>query len=137
MTTIEDLAQTIKTIHGIDSMDAARDVVRVHVDQISDDPDLYDADTGEITDAGVDLVTDVVAQSYGQRQHGTVAQRLTEDIAAEVAAIGAAERAIAEHTARRDELIRAALKTELRREDIAVAAGLKVARLYQIRDGRR
>lgn len=45
--------------------------------------------------------------------------------------------AAARHTARRDELIRAAMRTELPRAAIAAAAGVKEARLYQIRDRRR
>lgn len=62
---------------------------------------------------------------------------LLVQIEAAAAAIAAAERQVAEHTDRRDELIRSALRTELRRADIAAAAGLREARLYQIRDGRR
>jgi hypothetical protein len=38
---------------------------------------------------------------------------------------------------RRDELVRALLQTRVPREDIAAAARVKPARLYQIRDGRR
>jgi hypothetical protein len=137
MTTIEDLAQTISNIHGIDSMDAARDVVRVHIDQIADDVDLYDPQTRELTDAGTALVTEAVARSYAQGFVSTHADNLLALIDAEAGAIEAAEKEIAERTGRRDELIRAALRTELPRAAIASAAGIKEARLYQIRDGRR
>jgi hypothetical protein len=51
--------------------------------------------------------------------------------------ISDAEGTIAEATARRDELVRAAMRTELPRAKIAEAARVKEARLYQIRDGRR
>lgn len=137
MTTIDALAHTIRAAHDIDTLDAAREVVRVHVDQISDDPDLWNAETDELTAAGVELVTGAVAESYAGGYHATAAQRLLDQIADEAAAIEAAERAVAEATERRDELVRAALRTELPRAAIADAAGVKPARLYQIRDGRR
>jgi hypothetical protein len=137
MTTIEDLAQDIRNIHGIDSMDAARDVVRVHVDQIASDIDLYNPGTGELTDAGTAVVTEAVAQSYRRGLNSTHAENLLALIDAEAGQIEAAEKEIAERTERRDELIRAALRTELPRASIAAAAGVKEARLYQIRDGRR
>jgi hypothetical protein len=137
MTTIEDLAQDIRNIHGIDSMDAARDVVRVHVDQIASDIDLYNPGTGELTDAGTAVVTEAVAQSYRRGFNSTHAENLLALIDAEAGQIEAAEKEIAERTERRDELIRAALRTELPRASIAAAAGVKEARLYQIRDGRR
>src|SRR5688572_29054622 len=137
MTTIEALAQTIRTRHDLDTLDAARQVVTVYVDQISLDADLWNADAAELTDEGVEVVSRAVAESYAQQIHGTVAHRLLEEIGDEVAAIAAAEQTIAERTARRDELVRAALRTELPRAAIAEAAGVKPARLYQIRDGRR
>jgi len=49
----------------------------------------------------------------------------------------AAQRSADGAAAIRDDLIRSAMRTELRRDDIAAAAGLGAARLYQIRDGRR
>jgi hypothetical protein len=136
-TTIDTLTQTVRDTHGIDALDAARQVVTVHVDQISDDPGLWDANTSTLTDAGVELVTGAIAESYAQGYHATAAQQLLDDIADEAAAIEAATRVVAEATARRDEIIRAALRTELPRAAIARAADLKEARLYQIRDGRR
>lgn len=54
-----------------------------------------------------------------------------------LARIKATAEAAKRHTEERDELVRAALRTDLRRADIAAAAGVKEARLYQIRDGRR
>jgi len=44
---------------------------------------------------------------------------------------------IAKLTGRRDELVRALMRTGTRRDDIAQAAKLTVPRLYQIRDNRR
>jgi hypothetical protein len=45
------------------------------------------------------------------------------------------ERRSAQLEQRRDELVSALMQTRTPRETIAAAAGLKVARLYQIRDG--
>jgi hypothetical protein len=137
MTTIEDLAQTIANIHGIDSMDAARDVVRVHLDQVADNPEFYNIETRELTDLGTTVITETIAQGYVHGFVSTHADNLLSLIDAEAGAIVAAEKEVAERTARRDELIRAALRTELPRAAIASAAGVKEARLYQIRDGRR
>jgi hypothetical protein len=137
MTTIEELAQAIQNTHGIDSHDAALEVVRVHVDQILGDVDLYDADTGLLTYAGTALLTEAIAQSYARGFNSTHADNLLALIDVEAGAIKAAQDEIAERTERRDELIRAALRTELPRSVIAEAAGVKEARLYQIRDGRR
>lgn len=131
MTTIDDLARTIADRHGIDTLDAAREVVTVHVDQISDDPDLWDAESSTLTDAGAEVVTRAVAESYSV---GAVATRAAQ-ILVELEQLAAERKQLDD---RRDELIRAALRTELRRADIAAAAGFKSeARLYQIRDGRR
>ncbi len=137
MTTIDDLAHTIRTTHDIDTLDAARDVVRVHVDQIADDPDLWNTEAQTLTPDGVELVTAAVAESYAQGLHATSAQRLLDDLASAAKVVAVAEAALAVRIADRDELIRAALRTELPRAAIASAAGVKEARLYQIRDGRR
>jgi hypothetical protein len=136
-TTIDELARTIANTHGIDTFAAARDVVAVHVDQIADDPDLWDAEACTLTPSGAELVAGVVAESYAIGANATDAQLLLNQIEDAAAAISQAERVVADKTAERDNLIRAALGTELRRADIAAAAGVKEARLYQIRDGRR
>lgn len=54
-----------------------------------------------------------------------------EDIAAR------RRRLVDELDERRDELVRSLLRTSAPRERIAESAGVSVARLYQIRDGRR
>lgn len=137
ISSIVELAESIAAQHGIDSRTAAREVVTVHVDQIADDPEFWNADSATLTPAGVEVVTAAIAASYAQSLHGTDAQRLLDDIAAAAAAIETFQGKVSEYTDDRDELIRAALRTELRRADIAAAAGVKEARLYQIRDGRR
>ena len=133
----ETLAKTIRDTYGIDTMDAARDVVKVHVEQIADDPDLWDADADALTEAGVELVSGAIDESYKHGYHASAAQQLLDDIADEAAAIKAAKQTINERTVRRDDLIRSALRTEIPRPEIAAAANVKEARLYQIRDGRR
>ena len=137
MTSIDTLAQAMRDTYGIDTLDAARAVVQVHVDQIANDSDFWDADTDTLTEDGVELVSDAIAESYKHGVIATAAQQLIDDIADEAAAIKSAEQTIKERTVRRDELIRVALRTELRRADIAAAARVERARLYQIRDGRR
>lgn len=137
MTSIQDLAQTIAETHGIDSRDAAVESVRVFVDQIADEADLWNAETQELTEEGVEVVSTAIAESYAKGLHATKAEQLLNEIAEAAAAISTFEAKVAEYTADRDELIRKALRTELRRADIAAAAGVKEARLYQIRDGRR
>lgn len=137
MTTVDDLAETIRDSHDIDTLDAAREVVTVFVVQISDDPDLWDAAAERLTDGGVEVVAGAIAQSYAQGEHGTAAQRLIEDIEEKVTAIEAAKKQVADLIADRDKLIRAALRTELPRGEIAAAADVKLARLHQINHGTR
>lgn len=137
MTSIDTLARTIADTHGIDTLAAARDAVTALVDQIADDPDLWNAETDELTDAGVELVSDAIAESYNTGSVATAAQHLLTKISIEAAALSDLEGASAERTMVRAELIRAALRTELRRKDIAAAARITPARMYQIRDGRR
>jgi len=141
MTSIDDLARTIRDTHGIDTLDAVRESVTVLVDQIADDPDLYDPDANALTDAGVQVVTEAVAASYSIGAVATRAAQLLVEIETVVAKLNEVRRQrdgeIAELTRERDELIRAAMRTELRRADIAGAAGVKVARLHQIRHGSR
>lgn len=137
MTTIDDLARTIQHRHDLDTIAAAHASVTVMVDQIADDPDLWDADANVLTAEGVKVVSEAIAESYKIGAVATSAQILLanlDDIATEIATL---EDRHAELVTRRDELIRAALRTELPRADIAAAARVKPARLYQIRDGRR
>lgn len=133
MTTIDEIARTIAEQHGIESISAVRDGVTALVDQISDDADLWDAEANALTPDGVIVIT----EAYDPQLVSTRAGQLLVDIETEARAIVAAEQVIAERTAERDRLIRAAMQTELPRADIAAAAGVKEARLYQIRDGRR
>lgn len=129
-TTIDDLARTIADEHGIDTFTAAVNVVTGTVDDIRDDADLWDSVTNTLTPAGVKLVTGAIAATYSIGAVATRAAQILVDLEDVVAEIG-------KLTARRDDLIRAGMRTELRRADIAAAAQLNESRLYQIRDGRR
>ncbi len=125
-----DLARTLADHHGIDTHAAAVDTVRVHVDEIRDDPELWDTATRTLTPAGVEVITRAVNASHSV---GAVATRAAQMLVELEEVTGEIDRL----TARRDELVRQAMRTELRRDDIAEAAGVTPARLYQIRDGRR
>lgn len=135
--TIDELARIVQSVYGIDTLVAAREGVGVLVDQISDDSDLWDSQTQTLTAAGIGIVLGATAESYTQGYYATTAVELIEEIANENRSAEEAQKVAAEHLARRDELVRSALRTELPRTAIADAANVKLARLYQIRDGRR
>lgn len=137
MITIEDLAGEIQSTHDVDTHTHAVSVVTVHVDNVAADPDLWDADTETLTDLGAELVRDAIAQAYAQSQVATRASQLLEDLADAAERRAALDVERADVIERRDALIRSALRTELTRSAIAAAGGVTMARLYQIRDGRR
>ncbi|MDT4989953.1 MAG: hypothetical protein QOI74_4047 [Micromonosporaceae bacterium] len=99
------------------------------------DSGLNNRDPSKPTEAGEPVPA--VAESSAIGDHASQSEDLLAEIEREAAAITKAEQALKGHTAARDHLIRSALGTELRRVDIARSAGVKEARLYQIRDGRR
>jgi len=130
-TSIDDLARTLADHHGIDTHAAAVDTVRVHVDEIRDDPELWDTATRTLTSAGVEVITRAVDASYSVGAVATAAAQVLVELEEVTSEIGRL-------TARREVLVRTAMRRhELRRDDIAAAAGVTPARLYQIRDGRR
>lgn len=106
------------------------------IPDVTDPRDVADMVAALHRRAGAARLIDALA-GLGVAHDRATARHLLDDIADQAAAIRAAEETIAKRTGRRDELIRAALSTELRRADIAAAARVKEARLYQIRDGRR
>jgi undecaprenyl pyrophosphate synthase len=136
MTTIDDLAQTIATQYDIPT-DAARDLVAVYVDQINDDADLWNREDETLTAEGVEVVTTAISEGYARKLWSTAEANMLgelDDVTAEL--IKVAERQT-DLTERRDQLVRSLMATSVSRDEIAAAARLKVARLYQIRDGRR
>lgn len=137
MTTIDDLSRAVQATYDIETHAAAVDVVRATVDQISADAELWDADARELTAAGVEVASEAIAASYAQGLHGTAGVCLLELLESAAVRITEARTALEEAIEERDDLIRAALRTALPREQIRQAAGVTRDRLYQIRDGRR
>lgn len=136
MTTIDDLTPTIAAKYEIPT-DSARDLVETYVNQISDDVDLGDADTEALTADGIEVVSEAISEGYARKQWSTTeAIMLAEldDVTAELATIAAKQETLAE---RRGQLVRSLMATSVARSEIAAAARVKEARLYQIRDGRR
>ncbi len=129
MTTARDLAQDIQQQYGIDNLGAALAIVETYIDQISDDSDLYDSATDQLTPDGVAVIKGAVAAADAQDLYGTVATQALEALS---------ERAVAarEATEERDALIRFLMTTEIPRKKIAEAGLVSEPRLYQIRDGR-
>lgn len=102
------------------------------------DEDLYDTETGQLTEAGEAVIRDQIAADY----HGATPVAYRHDDL--LAGIREAADQIAEHQRladewmrRRDELIRSAIREGVRVSAIADAAGLDRQRVYQIRDQRR
>ena len=134
-TCIDDFATFIAERHGIDSHDAAVEMVTALVDE--DDEELWDSITSTLTPAGVEVVTRAVDESYSVGAVATRSAQILVDLEEVSADIDKLTERLNERIADRDKLVRKALGTELRRDDIATAARVKPARLYQIRDGRR
>jgi hypothetical protein len=131
-----DLASLIANQHDI-SQEAALAAILVHTDQITDDPDLYSPEAEELTNAGVKLVTEAIAESYRQVLVSTKAGLLLQQIEIAEQERANLKQQTREALMRRDELVCRAFNAELPRDLIATAAGINKARLYQIRDGRR
>ncbi len=135
-TTVTDFTQDIANVHDID-LDTARHVVQVHVDQIAADRDLYDPETQALTDEGVQVVSQAIHDSDSQQLWSTTAHNLLNQLDAVVERITNTQNDLDGLVADRDQIIRKLMTTEVPRDHIATVAGLKPARLYQIRDGRR
>lgn len=136
MTTIDELGQTVAAKYDIPT-DAARDLVDTYVNQISDDADLWNADDEVLTADGVEVVSEAISEGYARKQWSTAEAVMLgelDDVTAELASIATKQEELIE---RRDQLIRSLMETSVARDEIAAAARVKTARLYQIRDGRR
>lgn len=136
MTTIDQLAETVSERHRI-PVAAARDVVTTYVNQIHDDADLWDAESGALSAAGVAVVTTAIETAYANDLNSTAEDRLLMDLGDVAAELRRLAEAAEQATERRDELVRTLMTTAVGRDQIAAASGLKLARLYQIRDRRR
>lgn len=121
MITVSELSRAVASVHGIDDLSAATAVVWAHLTEVRDDPDFYDTGTGAFTADGAAFIIESINQSYQIGAVSTIASDLL--------------RLIEESTgSERDAYVRSALRTELRRVDIAAAAGVAAADLDRIRD---
>jgi hypothetical protein len=107
-------------------LDVTEEALRTLVDQIADDSDLYNDETFEITDAGMEVIRTALAAS---QPHG-------DDLLADVEGF-AAEYADAQQKAddamqKRDAAVRAAVAYGHNRTKVAQMAGISRERLYQI-----
>lgn len=136
MTTIDELGHTIATTYDID-LAPARDMVTTYIDQINDDADLWNAEERTLTADGVEVVTSAIAEGYRQGLNSTTEDQMLAELEDNRAEVNRLDERRGELDVRRDELVRALLKTSVLRRRIAEAAGVKEARLYQIRDDRR
>lgn len=133
MSTIDGLASRVAQEREIDFA-AARDVVTTYAGQISDDPDLWSVDAETLTPDGVEVVLTAIATAYEHDLNSTTETLMLDELEDIRRRRG---ELVTELDERRDELVRTLMGTSVARKRIADAAGLKEARLYQIRDGRR
>lgn len=127
MTAIEALAAQAAEERDVPVADML-EIVKVYAGQISDDTDLYDVETGEISDAGAELIIGSIA-SAALYNSASVLDDLVE-------AQGDVDRQD-ERLSRRDSLLRKALSEGIPVREIVEHTGLSRERVYQIRDGRR
>jgi hypothetical protein len=104
------------------------EIVETHAGQISDDLDLYDAETGQLTDAGEQLLRDQIIDE---------APNATREVLDELRSAQGAVDAAEENLARRDAAIRKALSEGTPVREIVEITELSRQRVYQIRDGVR
>ena len=101
------------------------EIVRAYADQFDDE---YDCETGELTDAGAQVIIEQMAAAAF-----TIVPSMLDEIAAAQALVDAAE----DNLLARDTSIRAALSEGVPVREIVAHTGLSRERVYQIRDGRR
>ena len=128
----QQLAAELADKFGSD-LAATQDAVDSYAGQLQDE-DLYDTENDQLSADGVE----VIRQQFADDQETTAiaSDILNQIIVAEANRKEFQDRAD-EATASRDALIRKAVSMTIRVADIAEAADLKPARIYQIRDGRR
>jgi hypothetical protein len=107
-------------------LDVTEDAVSVIADQLADDPDLYDSETGEISDAGMDLIRAQFADGDDNRTG------LLDDVVAAAEAFRRADEAADEALRVRDAAIRDAVAYGHKRTHVAKAGEISRERLYQI-----
>lgn len=137
MTDINELAETAAKRFDIDE-EAAVDIARVYLKQgaeaVGDDPRLIDED--DLTDEQIDTVMTAIEAEMGNA-HAADEQDLVElgDLRDRIALL---EEQVARISEERDRIVRRMLANAVVPvKDVADAAGLSRARIYQIRDGKR
>lgn len=137
MTDITELAQTAAGRFGIDeeaAIDIARTYLRQGAEAVGDDPELIDED--DLTDGQIDTVLTAIEAEMGNA-HAADEQDLAElgDLRDRIALL---EEQVVRISEERDRIVRRLLANAVVPvKDVAEAAGLTRARIYQIRDGRR
>lgn len=102
-------------------------IVEAYAGQINDDPDLYNAEAGELSDTGAEIITDQIAGAVWAEP-----SLLDELMAAQAEVDQQTER-----LSRRDAAVRKAMAEGVPVREIVEHTGLTRFRVYQIRDGRR
>jgi hypothetical protein len=122
MTTIREAAQEL------DITESAANVLR---DDIADDPDLYNTETQEITDLGMEVIRTAFAENSDPMMadylaeveyHGNVYRQRRDE----------ADEVLDEARGERDAAIRKAVAHGHNRTKVAELAGISRERLYQI-----
>ena len=137
MTDINELAQRAAERFGIDGeavVDIARTYLKQGAEAVGDDPRLIDED--DLTDEQIDTVMTAIEAEMGNA-HAADEQDLAElgDLRDRIALL---EEELARIAEERDRIVRRLLANAVVPvKDVAEAAGLTRARIYQIRDGRR
>jgi hypothetical protein len=118
MTTIREAAQ---------EFDVTDETITVMRDQIADDSDLWNEDTREITDAGMEVMRTALATNTDP-----IGQDLLDEVAQAAITYQDAAIAASEALERRDDAIRAAVAYGHKRTQVADLAEISRERLYQI-----
>jgi len=127
MTSLRDLADQLAEERDVPAADML-EIVRTYAGQISDDADLYDPETSEVTDAGAEVIIGSIASAAFYTEPSV----LDELVEAQTDVDRQDER-----LGRRDAALRKALSEGVPVREIVEHTGLSRERVYQIRDGRR
>ena len=109
-----------------DNLGVTEETIVTLIDQIADDPELWDSENQQITEAGMEIL----------REQLSTSEPIGEDLLAEVertAHIAAIAKAVADEARKaRDVAVRAAVAYGHKRTEVAERAGFRRERLYQI-----
>lgn len=129
MISLNELAGELAALYDLD-IEAAREAVSVHTDQMIDDTRLYQYIEGgdeELSEEGAALLRKQMSEFYGS------GSRELDEARYDVrSAVGESKKC----DGQRDAAVRAALKAGVPVKDLVKDAGLSRQRIYQIRDSR-